>query len=93
MNRVCEGVAPLAVGLNLTVTVLVLPLARLKLLPLKMNGDTRLPIVTCKTPLPLFLILSFLLLVELTFSVPKRRLPETLNVPNGGVGVAVGVAV
>ena len=93
MPKICDGVAPFAVGLNLTVTVLVLPLARVKVLPLKMNGGTRVPIVTCKTPLPLFLILSFLLLVELTFSVPKLRLPETLNDPNGGVGVAVGVAV
>ena len=93
MLKVCDGVAPFAVGLNLTVTVLVLPLARLKVLPLKVNGDTRVPIVTCKTPLPLFLILSFLLLVELTFTVPKLRLPETLNTPNGGVAVAVGVAV
>jgi hypothetical protein len=43
--------------------------------------------------LPVFLTLSFLLLVDLTFTAPKLRLPETLNVPNGGVGVAVGVAV
>jgi hypothetical protein len=32
-------------------------------------------------------------LVESTFTLPKLRLPDTLKVPNGGVGVAVGVAV
>ncbi len=83
----------MAVGLNLTLTVLVLPLARLKALPLKVNGETSVPIVTCKEPLPVFLTLSFLLLVDLTFTEPKLRLPETLNAPKGGVGVAVGVAV
>ena len=84
----------MAFGLNLTLTVLVLPLPRLKALPLKVNGETKVPIVTCKEPLPVFLTLSFLTLgFELTFTAPKLRLPETLNVPNGGVAVAVGVAV
>ena len=57
------------------------------------NGGSRVPIVTCRGPLPLFLTLIFLLAVELTFTLPKLRLPETLKVPKGGVGVAVGVAV
>ena len=79
--------------MNLTLTVLLLPLARLKALPLKVNGEASVPIVTCKEPLPVFLTLSFLLLVEFTLTAPKLRLPETLKVPNGGVAVAVGVAV
>src|ERR1700730_10801606 len=95
MVRVCGVVAPVAVGLNLTVTFWVLPLGRLKVpLPLvTANGGSSVPIMTWRPPLPLFLILSFFVLVELTFTAPKLKLPETLNVPNGGVGVAVGVAV
>ena len=95
MVRVCGVAAPLAVGLNFTVTFWVLPLARFiaPLPPVTVNGGTRVPMITCRGALPLFLTLSFLVAVELTFTAPKFRLPETLNVPNGGVGVAVGVAV
>ena len=45
---VCGDVAPAVVGLNWTVTFLVLPLGRLKVpLPtVTANGEARLPIVT-----------------------------------------------
>ena len=75
----------MAVGMNWTLTVLVLPLDRSKV-PLlygerrEQGADRHLQV-----PLPLFLTLRLLLLVVLTFTLPKLRLPETLNVPNGGV--------